>query len=273
MPVFISYSHQDRDFVDSLAHQLVAHKVSLWLDRWEMHVGDSIINRIQEAITSASALLIVLSKNSVDSQWVNKELNAGYIRELEENRVFVLPVKIDDCELPIFLRDKYYADMRKNPDDAFTDILEAIARVNNEWQGRVDDPDWHMDWAVDYGHFEDYPSARLTIVEQAKGQPYCVLSTISVVDQRSQSIDEEHARELILEANENISQKGQMSVRLEDQFEKFRRFSFRKDKSLKIIMSVRRLGEDTGRDIIFHADQQLDQISKAIKGVLAGRRA
>ncbi|KKK66978.1 hypothetical protein LCGC14_2958660, partial [marine sediment metagenome] len=39
MPLFISYSHNDRDFVDRLATQLVAHKVNVWLDRWEMHVG------------------------------------------------------------------------------------------------------------------------------------------------------------------------------------------------------------------------------------------
>ncbi|MFM9966772.1 MAG: toll/interleukin-1 receptor domain-containing protein, partial [Planctomycetaceae bacterium] len=34
MPLFISYSHADRDFVDQLAVQLVARKVNVWLDRW-----------------------------------------------------------------------------------------------------------------------------------------------------------------------------------------------------------------------------------------------
>lgn len=41
MPVFISYSHQDADFAHQLAGQLVLHKAYVWLDKWELHVGDS----------------------------------------------------------------------------------------------------------------------------------------------------------------------------------------------------------------------------------------
>ena len=35
MPLFISYSHSDKNFVDRLAAQLVLRKVHVWLDRWE----------------------------------------------------------------------------------------------------------------------------------------------------------------------------------------------------------------------------------------------
>jgi hypothetical protein len=110
MPIFISYSRADRGFVDRLANQLVEHRVSVWLDKWEIHVGDSLIAKIQEGITGASGLLIVLSKNSVKSEWCKKELNSALIRELEEKRVVVLPILIEDCEIPLFLREKLYAD-------------------------------------------------------------------------------------------------------------------------------------------------------------------
>ena len=40
MPVFISHSHQDKDFVDKLAGQLVMNKAYVWLDRWEIKVGE-----------------------------------------------------------------------------------------------------------------------------------------------------------------------------------------------------------------------------------------
>jgi hypothetical protein len=36
MPVFISYSHSDKEFVEQLAFQLVAHRTHVWLDRWEL---------------------------------------------------------------------------------------------------------------------------------------------------------------------------------------------------------------------------------------------
>ena len=117
MPVFISYSHQDKNFVEKFASQLVANKAKVWLDTWELNVGDSLITRVQEAISGASALLVILSKTSVASEWCKKELSSGLIRELEEKRVVVLPVLIEDCEIPMFLRDKLYADFRDNFDN------------------------------------------------------------------------------------------------------------------------------------------------------------
>ena len=62
MPVFISYSHADKEFVDKLAIELIKRNVHIWLDRWEIQVGDSLLSKVQEAITGASALLVVLSK-------------------------------------------------------------------------------------------------------------------------------------------------------------------------------------------------------------------
>src|SRR4051812_22175804 len=104
MPIFISYSHGDKAFVDRLAMQLVRRNVNIWLDRWELSVGDSLIDKIQEAVNGASALLVILSKASVTSEWCKKELSAGLLRELEEKRVVVMPVMLEDCEVPIFAR-------------------------------------------------------------------------------------------------------------------------------------------------------------------------
>ena len=60
MPVFISYSHEDKGFVDKLAGHLILSKVHVWVDRWELNVGDSIIAKIQQVIQEASALIVVL---------------------------------------------------------------------------------------------------------------------------------------------------------------------------------------------------------------------
>jgi hypothetical protein len=94
LAIFISYSHADADFVARLGIGLVQHNVHVLVDKWELNVGDSILNWVQRAIKESGALLVVLSKSSVASNWCNKELNAGLMRELEENRVLVLPVLI-----------------------------------------------------------------------------------------------------------------------------------------------------------------------------------
>jgi hypothetical protein len=49
--------------------QLVRSNVHVWLDRWELSVGDSIVEKVQEAVDGASALLVILSKASVESEW------------------------------------------------------------------------------------------------------------------------------------------------------------------------------------------------------------
>jgi TIR domain len=59
MPVFISYSHSDKDSVNKLAAHLAQNKVRVWVDTWKLRVGDSIVSRIQQAIQDASTLLVV----------------------------------------------------------------------------------------------------------------------------------------------------------------------------------------------------------------------
>ena len=75
MAIFISYSHSDEAFVAKLSIELVKHDVHVWIDKWELNVGDSILNWVQRAIKESGALLVVLSKASVASNWCNKELN------------------------------------------------------------------------------------------------------------------------------------------------------------------------------------------------------
>jgi hypothetical protein len=80
MPYFISYSHEDKDFVDLLAAELVLERRHVWVDRWELKVGDSLIRRIESAVKDASGLIAILSKASVVSEWFRKELSAGCVR-------------------------------------------------------------------------------------------------------------------------------------------------------------------------------------------------
>jgi allophanate hydrolase subunit 1 len=138
MPIFVSYSRTDKVFATRLARQLVKHKANIWIDQWELRVGDSLIDRVQEAIQGASALLVILSKASVESEWCKKELSSGLIRELEEKRVVILPVLMEDCKIPIFLKDKLYADFRKSFDEGLQAILDAVARVTSDSLARVD---------------------------------------------------------------------------------------------------------------------------------------
>lgn len=125
---FISYSSQDKEFAEKLATDLKNQELGVWFDKWEIKVGDSLIEKIGHAIRQKDYLIVILSPHSVASEWVKKELNEAMQREIAEKRVVVLPVLYWTCELPPFLRDKKYADFTKSYEQGFNELVEGIRR-------------------------------------------------------------------------------------------------------------------------------------------------
>lgn len=127
--VFISYSHNDRAFVQKLAQDLRDNGGNkVWLDLWEIRIGDSIIGKIEEGINESDFLIVVLSEHSVMSNWVISELRSALTIQLNQQNVKVLPVLIDDCQKPLFLNHIRHADFRpgSNYNEAFAELLNAI---------------------------------------------------------------------------------------------------------------------------------------------------
>jgi hypothetical protein len=125
--VFISYSHADRQFVDWLSDELARSDVDVWIDKQNIKVGDSIIGKIAEGISAADFLIVVLSQASVQSRWVREELDAATMRTIEDRHAFVLPVLIEECEIPSLLQHRKYADFTDDPQRAFQELLDVIA--------------------------------------------------------------------------------------------------------------------------------------------------
>jgi hypothetical protein len=276
VPIFISYSHQNADFVDRLALQLVQHRVNVWMDRWELHVGDSLLTKVQEAITGASALLVVLSQASVASEWVSKEINAGLLRELEERKVVVLPVLVEDCAVPIFLRDKLYADFRSDFDHGIRMVLESVARVSTASLGRIEEPDYYTDWSVEWGSSDAHVAIRVTLVEQPQRQPYTVLGVVEIrLDSSATSSYLRSVEESGLEAA-NSDVVAQVAAAVSDvEFRLTNELELVSHHSVKLVtgssdvqVSARRLGVDTGRDVLYRAGQQLEQLVQQMRDVL-----
>ncbi len=98
----------------------------MWFDQGEIKVGDSISEKVASGILESGWLVLVMSRSSVTSAWVKKELSAAITRELEERRVFILPVLLENCEIPVFLRDKLYADFREDYAIGLEKLLYSI---------------------------------------------------------------------------------------------------------------------------------------------------
>jgi hypothetical protein len=134
---FISHSTRDKPFVRRLAADLVAHGVKVWLDEQRLLVGDSIPEKIAQGLAESDFFLIVVSANSVESEWVKKELSSALVHEIERRKVTVLPIRIDDANMPNSIHDKLYADFRGSYEDGFRKLLDSIkAREVIEHGGR-----------------------------------------------------------------------------------------------------------------------------------------
>ena len=108
--VFLNHSSNDKDFVRKLAASLVDYGIDSWIDEAEIRYGESLITCISESIEKIDLVLAVISKNSIDSSWVRKELEWALTREIKSRKIVVIPVLIDRVDIPFFLIDKLYAD-------------------------------------------------------------------------------------------------------------------------------------------------------------------
>jgi hypothetical protein len=272
MPVFISYSHNDAHFVDKLAAHLVKGNASVWVDTWELNVGDSILNKVQDAIEGSDALLIVLSKASVQSEWCKKEISAGLMRELSEKKVVVLPVLLEDCEIPIFLREKMYADFRTDFDWGLQKTLDAIAKVTNTTQGRLSEKDNFTDWAIDWGYTENLFTLNFTIINVSQALPITLLVEVEALcnpvatkryEQYSEVGLEWLGRNLITEFIYDLGSQEDLRIILDNQFPKIIERGLSDSKTgveMHFTIKCRKLGEDNGKDQLVNLSEYLTMI-------------
>jgi hypothetical protein len=126
--IFLSHSSLDKDFARRLAVDLRARGIRVWLDEADIGVGDSLIGRLEQAIDETDYLAVLLSENSVQSEWVLREVRMALHREISGKRVVVLPLLYHSCNIPGFLRDKIYADFR-NEANYEVGITQLVKRV------------------------------------------------------------------------------------------------------------------------------------------------
>lgn len=261
--------------------QLVRRNVNVWLDRWELSVGDSLVDRVQEAVDGASALLVILSKSSVGSEWCKKELSAGLLRELEERRVVVMPVVLEDCDVPVFARGKMYADFRTDFDSGLTSVIEGISKVTTPSLGRFNEPEYHTDWSIDWGDINGQLAIILNYVQLPERYPYTCLTNVEILANPAATqlfektktvsgvdIAKLHVLGVLCE---KLNSDGELKPRLSDEREQIYRFVMDgplRGEAYSARIGVRRVGEDTGRDILVNTSAVILQTYRRMTEVL-----
>lgn len=124
--IFLSHTSIDKPFVEKLAKNLKRIGVEVWYDKWEIGVGESITWKIENGIRGNEYLGIILSPEALQSEWVKSELSAAWVKQMQSKKVFILPILYRDCEIPLLLADKKYADFRSSYDDGFQTLAKVF---------------------------------------------------------------------------------------------------------------------------------------------------
>ncbi|MGD2098879.1 MAG: toll/interleukin-1 receptor domain-containing protein [Desulfobacterales bacterium] len=93
---FISFSGNDRNFIEKIGDDLQREGVRCWYAPEELKMGDAIRQQVDQLIRVQDKLLVVLSKFSVESQWIQKEVAAAIEEERHRNKTVLFPLRLDN---------------------------------------------------------------------------------------------------------------------------------------------------------------------------------
>lgn len=129
--IFLSHNSKDKPFVRKLANDLRRQGFYVWVDEAEIKLGDSLIEKIREGLDRVEYVGVVLSTNSINSEWVKKEIDIAMNQEIEGKKVKVLPIMLEKIDPPSFLKEKLYADFTS--EDQYASGLQMIvARLSEK---------------------------------------------------------------------------------------------------------------------------------------------
>ncbi|MCI0387818.1 MAG: TIR domain-containing protein [Acidobacteria bacterium] len=133
--VAISFAGQDRIYADKLARALSEHGVRVFYDDFYRASlwGSDLYENLTEVYQKKSRFCVILiSKNYARSRWTTLERRAAQARALYENEPYLLPIRIDETEIPGILPTMAYVSWEKEGIDLVVNLLLQKLGVTGE---------------------------------------------------------------------------------------------------------------------------------------------
>lgn len=134
---FISYAHEDQEFMLALVEHLQGQGLEIRYDQVVLNIGDSLIQKLSREIADGDFLVAIVSPDSVESGWCQRELSMAATQGINQHRVKVLPVKFRNPAMPPLLEDTVWADADR--DTVETVARQLVAAMRAHLEGRDDD--------------------------------------------------------------------------------------------------------------------------------------
>jgi hypothetical protein len=128
MRIFLSYSAADENFARELGSHLSRPGCEVWDPGEQLFPGDNWLLKIGEALKQSKAMVVLLSPDSIKSEWVRREIECAIGDRNYEGRVFPVVVRPTD-EVPWILRKFQILRADNNPAEISKRIATALRRV------------------------------------------------------------------------------------------------------------------------------------------------
>src|SRR6516225_5984793 len=127
-PVFICYQHEDADFVENLMHRIKVAGFDSWIDSENLRAGENWQVGIDQAIKSASALIVIMTPNAQASEYITYEWSFAW-----GSGIKVIPVMYKQTQLHPRLQTLQYLDFTSystRPWDKLFDALKSASSTH-----------------------------------------------------------------------------------------------------------------------------------------------
>ena len=114
--IFLIHAHSDRETVHGLYQKLVRDGLNVWLDVERLQPGQDWQNEIRNALLTCDAVAVCLSRDfEARRGYRHEELKLALEKAnfLPADRVFIIPVRLEECDMPEPLRRLHRVDLFK----------------------------------------------------------------------------------------------------------------------------------------------------------------
>jgi hypothetical protein len=124
--VFISHRRSDTKEAERLAKDVRGAGHQVWFDEWEINIGDSIVERMNQGLSGTVYVVVCYSSAGIETPWMGREWLSALARQLDGHGVTILPVLLTGGAPPAILADIKYADLTKDWSAGMSMLLRAI---------------------------------------------------------------------------------------------------------------------------------------------------
>ena len=129
--VFLSHSLNDKDLVISVALDLNEKGITSCPDSFDIFPKESIISKVNQGLEKYKFILLFLSKNSVSSDLLMKKWET-ILCDDKFNKIKIIPIKLDDCEIPKILQTRKYIDFSVDYNSGIKKLLDTLKEYESK---------------------------------------------------------------------------------------------------------------------------------------------